>query len=176
MQNRHLVFEGSVVTLETATTTLPNGHRFSMEIVRHPGGAAIVAYNRQGEICLLRQYRCVLDQWLWELPAGKIDNAENPAETAQRELQEEAGLKAGQWQELGSMVSSPGVFTERVYLYLATELESVDSAIEDSEVFELHWVSLEQAHKMALSGEISDAKSIVGIFRALSRIMPKKSV
>lgn len=147
---------------------LPNGHEMDMEIVRHPGGAAVVAFDEQQRICLLRHYRWVVDEWLWELPAGKLDKGEQPLTTAQRELQEEAGMLAGQWRDLGWVLSSPGVFTERVYLYLATELTQVNSNSEIGEVFEVHWIPAEEALQWAIQGQLVDAKTIIGIIRANS--------
>jgi 8-oxo-dGTP pyrophosphatase MutT (NUDIX family) len=91
-------------------------------------------------VCLLRQYRYVADGWLWELPAGKLEPHEDPQATAQRELAEEAGARAAQWRSLGSYLSSPGVFTEVIHLYLATEVLPAATAHEASEVIEVHWV------------------------------------
>lgn len=169
LKNRQRIFTGQVITLDTGQVDLPNGCQMQAEIVSHPGGAAVVALNESNELCLLKQYRCVFDQWLWELPAGKIDNKEAPIDTARRELKEEAGLSAGNFESLGSVISSPGVFSETVYLYLATGLQSVQSAVEDTEVFEIHWISLDSAVKMAQEGVISDGKTLVGIFRAIAQ-------
>lgn len=165
MRNIQKIFNGKIVSLETATTTLPNGHDLDMEIVRHPGGAAVVVVNSQRQVCLLKQYRCVLDKWLWELPAGKIDDMEPPLDTAKRELAEEAGISAAIWQELGYMISSPGVFTERVHLYLATELSTGAANQEDHEVFDVHWIGFDQALDWALQGNITDAKTVIGLIR-----------
>jgi ADP-ribose pyrophosphatase len=137
-----------------------------MEIVRHPGGAAVVALDERRRICLLKQYRCVFDQWLWELPAGKRDHQEPPLETAQRELQEEAGIIAGQWRDLGPIISSPGVFTEQVYLYLAQECMPAKTQPAADEVFEIHWVALQDAYQQVLDGDIVDAKTMIGILKA----------
>jgi 8-oxo-dGTP pyrophosphatase MutT (NUDIX family) len=156
-----------IVTLSEEQITLPNGVEVEYQFVHHPGGSAIVALNDKGEIALLRHYRPVAHDWLWELPAGKRDDEEPPLETAQRELAEEAGFEATQWQELGAIHSSPGVFTEVIHLYLATALKEVGSHPDDDELFELHWLPLARAMAMAQSGEISDAKTIVGIFRAV---------
>jgi 8-oxo-dGTP pyrophosphatase MutT (NUDIX family) len=82
-----------------------------------------VALDQADQVCLLRQYRYATGGWLWELPAGKIDDEEPPAQTARRELEEEAGREAADWRELGCMHSSPGIFTEVVYLYLARDLD-----------------------------------------------------
>ncbi len=137
-----------------------------MDVVHHPGGAAVVALDEQQRVCLLRQYRGVMDEWVWELPAGKIDHQEPPLDTARRELQEEAGVKAQRWQELGLSLSSPGVFTERVWLYLARELRQCEQQPEEHEIFERHWLDFEEALAWAKSGKISDAKTVMGLFRA----------
>ncbi len=163
-----LHFQGNVVRVETARVQLPNGRAFDMEVVHHPGGAAIVAVNENQQVCLLRQYRCIFDEWFWELPAGKRDDNEDTLITAQRELSEEAGLEARHWQDLGTVVSSPGVFTERVGIYLATDLQHVAQSFDDDEIFELHWLELKAAIAMIEQGEIVDAKTIIGLYRAQS--------
>jgi len=160
------VFAGKIIEVSVQRVQLPNGHEMDMEIVRHPGGAAVACVDPQQRICLLRHYRCVVNDWLWELPAGKLDQGEQPLSTAKRELQEEAGVQAQQWQALGHVVSSPGVFTERVYLYLATELSQVSANRDIDEVFELHWIPFDEALKWAVEGQLVDAKTIVGIMRA----------
>lgn len=168
MGNLHSrTFTGKIVTVSTQTMKLPNGQELEMEVVEHPGGAAVVAMNDKQQICLLKQYRVVFDDWFWELPAGKRDHGEPPLTTAHRELQEEAGVQASEWQELGSMVSSPGVFTEIVHLFLAQGLTLGETAMADDEVIaELQWVTLSQAREWAYDGVISDAKSVIAILRA----------
>jgi len=159
------IFKGRIVELQLEQCVLPNGQAAELEIVRHPGGAAIVAINAAKQVCLVYQYRHVCGGWLWELPAGKIDNQEPPLQTAQRELLEEAGVVAKNWQSLGTCHSSPGIFTEVIHLYLATELELHSQALGQDEVLEVHWLPLEQALDKAATGEISDSKTIVGLFR-----------
>ncbi len=162
-------FKGRVIEVNVERVELPNGSVADLEIIHHPGGAAVAAINARGEICLLRQFRHAAGGWLWELPAGKIDNREPPLQTAQRELEEEAGVTATHWESLGDMVSSPGVFTEVIHLYLATGLEEAAAKPEEHEVLEVHWKPLEEAVEMARNGELRDAKSLVGIFRAAAR-------
>lgn len=159
------IFHGRIIDVELETVVLPDGSRLEMETVRHPGGAAAVALDAQGRICLLRQYRPVIDEWLWEVPAGKIDDGEAPLATAQRELAEEAGVAAERWDGLGHMVSSPGVFTERVHLYLARDLAAVPDTPHAGEIFELHWIPLRDALAQAHSGVISDAKTVIAVLR-----------
>ena len=171
--SRQIEFIGKIIQVEVRKITLPNGHQMEIEVVHHPGGAAVVAMNDNGEICLLKQYRAVFDEWLWELPAGKRDHGEPPLQTAQRELAEEAGVEAAKWRDLGSMISSPGVFGERVYLYLATGLAHVGVNIGVDEVMDVQWISLEDAYQWAIQGQISDAKSVIGIMRAYLLIKEK---
>lgn len=166
MSNQNRIYDGRIVALSVDQVRLPNGNEAQFEIVHHPGGAAVVAVDDARRVCLLHQYRYAVDRWLWELPAGKRDHGEPPQETAVRELREEAGVRAAQWRDLGRMISSPGVFTEVVHLYLATELQFGPDAVEDHEVFERHWLDLGQAADCAARGEYSDAKTVIGLLRA----------
>lgn len=163
-----LLYQGQIVSLVEEEARFPDGHRALLEIVHHPGGSAVVAVNDRGEVCLLRQYRHVPDAWLWELPAGKHDHPHETLQTARRELEEEAGLVAGNWQPLGDIITSPGVFTERVALFLARGLREVPSQRERLEYMETHWLDLPQALLWARDGTITDAKTIIGLFRAYS--------
>jgi 8-oxo-dGTP pyrophosphatase MutT (NUDIX family) len=165
-EKQTLHYSGRVVSLTTDEVLLPNGHRALLEVVHHPGGAAVAALDEARRVCLLRQYRYVADGWLWELPAGKLEPHEDPQVTAQRELAEEAGARAAHWRSLGSYLSSPGVFTEVIHLYLATDIQPADSAHEASEVIEVHWVPFEEARRWALDGTIRDGKTAVGLLRA----------
>ena len=160
------IFTGRVIRLTLERVRLPNGQEADLEIVHHPGGAAVVALDQEDQVCLLRQYRHVAGGWLWELPAGKIDHREPPLETARRELREEAGRQAADWRELGCMHSSPGILTEVVHLYLARDLTPTATGHEREEVIEIHWLPLTQALRWCRDGTISDAKTLIGLFRA----------
>jgi 8-oxo-dGTP pyrophosphatase MutT (NUDIX family) len=163
---RDPIFRGRVIDVGLETVELPNGNRVDLEIVRHPGGAAAVALDDQRRVCLLRQYRHAGDGWLWELPAGKIDPGESPLTTATRELTEEAGVTALDWTGLGFIHSSPGVFTEVIYLWLARDLAITHHAQECDEVMEIHWLAFSQALDWCNDGTVSDAKTLVGLYRA----------
>jgi ADP-ribose pyrophosphatase len=164
------VFRGRVITVNVETVRLPNGHVVDLEIIHHPGGAAIVAVDAQQRVCLLRQYRHAAGGWIRELPAGKLEAGEPPLTTAQRELVEEAGAEAGDWDSLGSYVSSPGVFTETVHLFMARGLRSVKMAHEAAELIEVHWVPIAEACRQALSGELNDGKTVAGLLRAQAKL------
>jgi 8-oxo-dGTP pyrophosphatase MutT (NUDIX family) len=166
LTSRRQVFRGKVVDVGLETVELPNGQTAELEIIRHPGGAAAVALDAEWRVCLLHQFRHAADGWLWELPAGKIDPGEEPFTTACRELAEEAGVEAASWMDLGRLNSSPGVFTEVIYLYLAQGLRSAPQEHDLHEVIEIHWVPFQQALDWCMDGTITDAKTLIGLFRA----------
>jgi ADP-ribose pyrophosphatase len=165
-EKRSVNFRGRIITLTTDEVRLPNGHLASLEVVHHPGGAATVAIDSHDRVCLLKQYRYVADGWLWELPAGKLEPNEPPLVTAQRELVEEAGVSAREWLGLGSYLSSPGIFTEALHLFLATGVEPATTAHEHAEVIEVHWMPFAEACGWAERGEIRDGKTAMGLLRA----------
>jgi 8-oxo-dGTP pyrophosphatase MutT (NUDIX family) len=170
-----LRFQGRVISVTVDRVQLPNGARVELEVVHHPGGAAVVAIDAAERVCLLRQYRYVAGGWVWELPAGKLEAREPPLLTAQRELAEEAGVSARDWSSLGDCLSSPGVFNEVLHLFLARDLGTAAVALEHSEVLEVHWVPLAEARARALAGDIRDAKTVIGLLRAayaLTRRLP----
>lgn len=163
------VFRGRVLTLNLEQVRLPNGQVAELEIAHHPGGAAVVAVDAEGRVCLLRQFRHAAGGWIIELPAGKLDGGEPPLECARRELAEEAGVSARRWEKLGEFFSSPGVLTEVIHLFLAQDLEPADASPEDHEVLEVSWVPLRYAVDLAASGRLQDAKSVIGLLWARER-------
>lgn len=164
------IYQGRVLRFTVEQVRLPNDHVTTLEIVHHPGGSAVVALDDEQRICLVRQYRHAVGGYIWEIPAGKIDNKDPPLTTAQRELQEEAGRIAGEWHSLGEYLSSPGFLTEVVHLFFATQLKTVQNRLEAAEVLEAHWIPFEQALEMAQSGELRDGKSLAALLRARSYV------
>lgn len=169
--HKRTVFPGRVITVNVETVRLPNGHEVPLEIIHHPGGAAVVALDAEHRICMLRQFRHAAGGFIWELPAGRLEPREPPLETARRELIEEAGVHAASWESLGATLSSPGVFTEVIHLFLARGLSPAEAAPEASEVFEVHWIPIETARRQALDGELRDGKTVIGVLRALDRLL-----
>lgn len=167
--NTRLIYEGRIVRLALEMAALPDGRETELEIVRHPGGVVIAALDDQHQVCLLRQFRHAADGWIWELPAGLLEAGEAPEQSAIRELKEETGASARSWLSLGCALSSPGFCDERLYLFLATGLSIGATAHEENEFIEVHWLPLEQAVQMAIEDEISDAKTVIGLFRARGR-------
>ena len=160
------VFEGRVVRLGIESLTLPNGERLELEVVRHPGGAAVVALDQLRRVCLLRQFRHAAGGWLWELPAGKLEKGEDPQATAARELAEEAGLRAERWHTLGSVLTTPGFCDETIHLYLVEELSPVATRPERHELIEIHWLPFSEAIDRVYDGVIHDAKTMLGLLLA----------
>lgn len=168
------VYRGKVLKLNLEQVTLPNGLVAELEIAHHPGGAVVVALDGDNRVCLLRQFRHAAGGWITELPAGKIDNREPPLECAMRELAEEAGVKAGQWEPLGQFFSSPGVLTEVIHVFLARDLAPCDPDPGQHEVFETRWVPLTEAVSLAAAGRLQDAKSIIGLLWARARLQAEQ--
>lgn len=170
MGRKETVFSGNVISVDVEQVLLPNGRTARYEIVRHPGGAAVVAIDDQQQVCLLRQYRPAGGGWIWELPAGRLEPGEPAETTAQRELLEEAGCTAQHWESLGNILSSPGVFDETIHLYLARSLARGQTTHEQHEVIEVHWLPLADAVRQASNGELRDAKTVIGLLRAVAHM------
>ncbi len=147
------------------TVLLPNGQNIELEIVRHPGGAAVLALDDAQRVCVLHQYRHAVGAWLWELPAGKLDPGEPPLVTAQRELEEEAGVHAQQWSSLGAMVSTPGFCDEVIHLFVARELTAVPLRREPDEVIQVFWWTPQEVHAHLEQGDVRDAKTLIALYR-----------
>lgn len=163
---KETIYRGDALNLGLEQARFPDGSEGTLEIIRHPGGAGAVALDDTGQVCLIRQYRYAADGWLWEVPAGRLEQGEDPLHTAQRELAEEAGLHAAQWQRLTAIFPSPGICDERITLYLARNLSPTDTAHEAQEFIERHWVPLAEAVDWIAQGTITDAKTIVALYAA----------
>jgi ADP-ribose pyrophosphatase len=162
---RRVIYNGKVIDLGAEQLTLPNGNRCELEIIRHPGGAVAMAVDAQQRICLLRQYRYAAGGWIWEFPGGRIEPGESALSSAQRELREEAGVEAKQWQAVIDFYSTPGFCDERLYLFLASDLQQVASATEADEVLEVHWLDRYETRELMQAGEIKDAKTLIGLYQ-----------
>lgn len=134
------------------------------EIVEHPGSVAVVAVDGEGNVVLVRQTREPARAKLLELPAGTMDEGEEPLETARRELREETGLTGGRWRELARVWTSPGFLRERMHLFLAEDVEPGEASPDDDEDVELVRLPLEEA--VARAAELEDAKTIAGLLLA----------
>ena len=158
-----LVHDGRVVRLSVDEVRLPNGNVCTLEIVRHPGAAAVVPLDAEGYVHLVRQYRYAVDALVWELPAGRRDPGETPEEGARRELEEEVGLRAGALEPLLVFWTTPGFCDEVMHLFRATALESVPARPEADERIESRTFTLEEAMGMVQRGEIREGKTLVAL-------------
>ncbi|MGD0288379.1 MAG: NUDIX hydrolase [Candidatus Binataceae bacterium] len=161
--NRRPVLKLGVVDLGVESAALPNGVTVDLAVIRHPGASAIVAIDANGAIFLLTQYRHAVGGWLKEIPAGCINAGETPRACAERELREEAGLIAGQWDQLGTIVTIPSFCDERITLFLARDLAGADRELDHDEVINVEPVPLDEALMMIRRGEIFDAKTIAAL-------------
>ncbi len=148
---------------------LSTGMRVTLELLRHPGAAAVVPFLDQERILLIHQFRFAADGWIWEVPAGKLEADEPPEVCATRELAEETGYRAGRVECTGRILTSPGFTDECIHLFCAYDLEAGETAHEASELIEIHQVRLEEALAMIDRGEIIDAKTIAALFHATRR-------
>jgi len=167
------IYEGKVFNVIKDDVKLSNGGKSIREVVLHPGGVVIVAvkeYEDEKTLLLVKQYRYPIKQASLELPAGKLDYGENPNKAAKRELEEETGYTAKKWQSLGFVYTTPGFCDEKLYLYLATDLEFIKQNPDEDEIIECFEYNLDNVFEMIKKGEINDAKTICAIARAFGKI------
>jgi 8-oxo-dGTP pyrophosphatase MutT (NUDIX family) len=166
------VFKGHIITVTQGTFRAPDGSTFSRDIVRHPGAVAVVAVD-DGHVVLVRQYRAPVDAEVLELPAGIKDAAgEAPIDTAQRELIEETGYRAGRIEPLTRFVNSVGFSDEEIEIFLATDLTEVGASLQgiEEQHMTVERVSLDDVLSLIEKGELRDAKSVVGVLLTLRRL------
>jgi ADP-ribose pyrophosphatase len=167
-----VAFQGSLVTVATGTFEAPDGSRFERDLVHHPGAVVVVPLVDDATVLLVRQYRAAADRVMLEVPAGKRDVPGEPPEvTARRELAEEVGRAAGHVELMARFYNSPGFCDEHTWLYLARDLTPVDldrQGIEEQSMT-IEEVRLADVDTLVASGELCDAKTIIGLTLALRR-------
>ncbi|MDE6946985.1 MAG: NUDIX hydrolase [Anaeroplasmataceae bacterium] len=161
--NRKIIFQGKVLRVEHDTVKCENGNLAMREIVRHPGGAAVLCITPENEVLLVKQYRYAYQEILFEIPAGKLEDQENPALTAIREFEEETGNKALDLTFLNVIYPTCGYSDEKIYLYLVTNFKKTQTHFDEDECIESTYYPLEQVLQMVQSGEIKDAKTICAL-------------
>lgn len=164
-----VVYDGKVMTVIRDNIVTSNGHESFREVVVHSGGVVIVALKDNDKVLLVKQYRYPLKSVNLELPAGKLEIGEDPDFAAKRELEEETGYKAKEWKSLGYINTTPGICTEKLYLYFAKDLTFVGEHPDEGEVIKCLEYKLSDIHKMIISGEINDSKTICALSRAFCK-------
>lgn len=162
-----VLFEGRMLRIERDTVRLPNGHKSSREVVRHPGAVGIIAIQDQ-QVLLVRQYRYAIGQETLEIPAGKLDPQEPPLDCAVRELREETGYR-GTMEHIGTFYTTPGFSDEVMHLYLARDLVWDPLTPDDDEFIGVERISWNEALRGALENKYNDAKTILGILLVQGR-------
>src|SRR6185295_11484959 len=157
------IYTGRIITLNVDTITLPNGITVELEVVRHPGAAAMVPLKDDGTVVLIRQFRHAAGGFIYEIPAGKLQPGEDPTVCAARELEEEIGYRSGRLELLSSIFTAPGFTDEVIHIYKATELTAGRQHLDRDEVLEVIEMPLSEAMSMIETRAIRDAKSIVGL-------------
>ena len=167
--NSQKIFSGRVfnVTIDTITE---GELTYQREVVHHPGSAVMVPLHDDGTVVLVRQYRHPAVKFLLELPAGTLDDGERPEAGAARELEEELGLVAGRLEKLSEFFVSPGFCEEKMWIYLATELSEGRQRLDEDEILDVVRLPMADALEMITSGEIQDAKTIIGLILAAPRV------
>jgi ADP-ribose pyrophosphatase len=163
------VYAGKLI--KVVRDTVREGEKtYVREVVAHPGGAAIVPFFEDETIAFVSQYRHPTRRFVLELPAGKLDPGERPAETAARELEEELGIVAGRMEQLSEFYTTPGFCAERLWVFLATDLRETACRHEEDEIIEVVRLPFALALERVASGEIDDAKTIIGLLLAASAL------
>ncbi len=159
------LYRGKIVKLRLDQVRLENRHVVAREIVEHRGAVAIVALDEQNRVLLVRQHRPGAGRELLEIPAGTLEEGEEPMLCATRELKEETGYSALQWENVGYFFPTPGFCTEKIHLMLAQKLTPGKASPEDDELLQIEVVPFAQAMQKIDRGEIVDSKTIIGLMR-----------
>jgi ADP-ribose pyrophosphatase len=164
-------YTGRIIAVDTDTVRFPDGSIGELDMIRHPGASAIVPFLSapdadDPQILLIKQYRYAANQFLYEVPAGRLEPGEDPRDCAIRELREETGCRAERMDFLTTIYTTPGFTDERIHLYMATGLERGDTAHEADEFMTVETVTLSEALRLIEEGTISDAKTTVAILFA----------
>ncbi len=159
-------YKGKILEMVTEEIALPNGRTATLDLIRHPGAAAVVPFLDEDRVLLIRQFRHATGGMIYEVPAGKLEHDEAPELCASRELIEETGYRAGRIERLGEIFTTPGFTDEKIHLFAAFELEIASQALEADEIIELAPMRLSDALDLIWSGRLTDAKTVVSLLHA----------
>lgn len=157
------IFKGRIIDLSVETVTLPNGATAELEIITHPGAAAVVPMKDETTVVMIRQYRHAVGGFIYEIPAGKLHPGEDPRECAVREVEEEIGYKVGNLGPLLSFFTTPGFTNEVIHIFLGKDLQPGTQDLGADEVLEVLEMPIDKAIALIKEGTIRDGKTIIGL-------------
>ena len=162
--DRQIIFSGKVVHLEKLKVRAARNHVFQRELIKHRGASVVVPVLNDGRLVVVCQHRIATNGWLLEFPAGTLERGESPLNCAKREIVEEIGYRAKKFVKLVDFYSAPGISTEKMHVYLATNLAPAKAQLDEDEFLEVQIVTENKLHTMIQRGRIKDAKTIIGFF------------
>jgi ADP-ribose pyrophosphatase len=168
--NKNYVYKGKIMNVRSDDVILPNGHTSKREIIEHGGGSCILC-EKDGKILLVKQHRYAYGEDIWEIPAGKLNEGEDPMETARRELEEEGGIYAETLELLFTVYPTPGYSAEIIRVYRATNLKEVPMHLDPDEFLTGEWMEIDRIKKMIKSGEIKDGKTLIALLNYFANIV-----
>lgn len=161
-KKKNIIYRGKILTLRCDDAILPDGTLCKREVIEHSGGAGVLCV-RDGKVLLVKQYRYAYGETIYEIPAGKLNEGEDPAETAARELKEETGLTAASLRHIFTIYPTPGYTDEKIYLYQAEDVQAGEQELDVGEFLSVEQIPLNEAYGMIESREIKDAKTVVAL-------------
>ena len=164
------IYDGKILKVRRDTVTVKGGRTAYREVLEHPGAAAIIPVTDDGDVVMIKQFRKPIESTIWEVPAGKLDPGETPLEAAKRELEEETGLRAENYEYLTAMYPSVGYSTEIIHIYLATGLTQGPSHPDEDEDLIMERIDLDLLKQKVTDGEFKDAKTIIAILLAWEKV------
>jgi ADP-ribose pyrophosphatase len=165
----HEVLKNKLFAVVDEVAKDPDGFEIKRSIIKHPGSAVMMPVDEKERVLLVKQFRLPAEKYLWELPAGRLDEGETPLQAAERELLEETGYKAKTWTKLASFWPSPGYVSEHMTIFLATDLTAGDQQTMEDERIELQWFTRKELAEAVQSGKISDGKTLIGYYSWLDQ-------
>lgn len=160
------IYTGKVISLKVDTVEVPQKGYQKREIIEHPGAVGIVAITNDNKVVLVKQYRKAIEKSIWEIPAGKLEQGESPKDCAIRELKEETGYTANNIKLIHKFYTSAGFSNQKMYIYLATDLEAGEASLDEGEFLDMYEIYVEDAYEMVNKNEIEDAKTSIGLLLA----------
>lgn len=173
--NREYIFKGRIINLRVDDALLPDGSVAKREVVEHPGGVCVAALTENNELLFVEQFRYPYSEVVLELPAGKLEYGEDPFEAGKRELREETGAVAREYESLGKLYPTPGYCGEIIHMYFAKNLTFTSQDLDSDEFLEVRKIPLKKAFEMVISNEIADSKTQVGIMKVYYKYTGNKN-